>query len=63
MCRIGADYMRAVNEAIIKVVTSPGRKITVTEAKNILRNCGIFNVDNQIKEIYKNIVFKVSEIT
>ena len=55
--------MRAVNEAIIKVVISPSRKITATEAKNILRNCGIFNEDNPIKEIYKNILFKVSEIT
>lgn len=63
MCRIGADYMKTVNETIIKIATSPGRKITATEAKNILRNCGILNKDNQIKGVYKNIVFEVSDTT
>lgn len=63
MCKIGADYMRTVNETIIKVATSPIKKITVTEAKTILRNCGILNKDNQIKGVYKGMILKSSEVS
>ena len=63
MCKIGADYMRTVNETIIKVATSPIKKITVTEARTILRNCGILNKDNQIKGVYKGMVLKSSEVS
>ncbi len=63
MCKIGADYMRTVNETIIKVATSPIKKITVTEARTILRNCGILNKDNQIKGVYKGMILKSSEVS
>lgn len=62
MCRIGADDMKTINETIIRVATAPNKKITTTEAQNILRNCGILNRDNQIKGVYKNIVFKANEV-
>ena len=60
---IGADYMRTLNETIIKVATSPGKSLTKAEAKSILRNCGIFNKDNKIKSAYKNIVFETDRTT
>lgn len=62
MCRIGADDMRTINETITRVATAPNKKITATEAKTILRNCGILNRNNQIRGIYKNIVFKANEV-
>lgn len=55
--------MRTVNETIIKVATSPIKKITVTEARTILRNCGILNKDNQIKGVYKDMILKSIEVS
>ena len=61
MCIIGVDYMRTINETIVRVATSSNKKITATEAKTILRNCGILNKNNQVENAYKNIVFKADE--
>lgn len=61
MCKIGVDYMRTVNDTIIKIATSPTKKVTVTEARTILKKCGILNKDNQVKGVYKNIVLNSSE--
>lgn len=63
MCKIGADYMRTVNETIIRVATTPSKKITVAEAKSILRNCGILNKNYQIKNVYKDILLKSNEVS
>lgn len=52
--------MRTINETIIKVATSPGKSLTKSEAKSILRNCGILNKDNKIKNAYRNIVLEAS---
>ncbi len=62
MCGIGVDNMKTINETIVRVATTPNKGITTTEAKAILRNCGILNRDNQIKRVYKNIVFKANEV-
>lgn len=63
MCRIGVDYMRTVNDTIIKIATSPTKRITVTEARTILKKCGILNKDNRVKNAYKNIVLNSSEVS
>lgn len=57
MCGMGVDYMETINETIVRVATSPGKKISTAEAVTILKNCGILNKNNQIKGAYKNIVF------
>lgn len=61
MYRTGVDYMQAVNEAIIRVATSPGKKITEAEARGILKDCGIMGKNNQIKSVYKKIIVKSEE--
>ncbi len=53
--------MRTVNETIIRVATTPGKKITVADAKSILRNCGILNKNYQIENAYKDILLKSDE--
>ena len=55
--------MRTVNDTIIKIATSPTKKITTTEARTILKKCGILNKDNQVKGVYKNIVLNSSEVS
>lgn len=57
MCGIGVDYMETINETITRVATSPGKRISTAEAVTILKNCGILNKNNQIKGVYKDIVF------
>lgn len=61
MYNIGVDYMKTVNDTILKVATSPDKLITTLEAEYILRNCGILNKNNQIKNVYKDIVLKTSK--
>lgn len=63
MHEIGADYMKTVNETIIKVATSPNKKITTAEARTILRNCGILNKNNQIKTVYRAIIINKSRVS
>ena len=61
MRRIGVDYMRTTNETIMKIATSPNKSMTTTEAKTILRNCGILNSKNQVNSAYQNMIFKSGE--
>lgn len=61
MCRIGVDYMRTTNETIMRIATSPNKSMTTTEAKKILRNCGILNGKNQVNSAYQNMISKSSE--
>ena len=53
--------MRTTNETIMKIATSPNKSMTTTEAKTILRNCGILNSKNQVNSAYQNMIFKSGE--
>ena len=48
--------MVAINNTINKIINSPQKDITVSEAKKVLRECGILNGKNQIKPAYKSII-------
>lgn len=48
--------MVAINNTIDKIINSPQKKITTSEARRILRECGILNRKNEIEPVYKNII-------
>lgn len=50
--------MISINNSINKIIHSPQKKISTSEARKILRDCGIFNSKNQIKSAYKGIIIE-----
>lgn len=55
----GVDRMSTVASAINEILNSPTKKYTPEEAQLKLQDCGIFNRNNDVKPIYKNIVVKI----
>ena len=53
--------MSAVASAIDEVLRSPTKRYTKEEAQSILRNCGVFTRNNNVKPAYKDIVVKVDK--
>ena len=50
--------MSAVSAEINRIIESPTKKPTESEAIKILRSCGILNKKNGVKRAYKEILIK-----
>lgn len=58
MCKMGVDHMKATNETIVSVINSPTKRISSGEAKEILRNCGILDENNRVKDVCWDIIMQ-----
>lgn len=50
--------MVAISYKINKIIEKPQRKMTVDEAKDALKKCGVMNKNGEIKAIYRKILIK-----
>ena len=52
----GLKYKLDVFDKIDRIVQSPTKRLSKSEAIKILRSCGILNRDNDLNEAYKEIL-------
>ena len=55
--REGLRYRSAVSAEINRIIQSPTKNPTKSEAMKTLRSCGILNENNVLNEVYKEILF------
>lgn len=56
--RKGLKYMSAISAEIDRIIHSPIKNPTKSEANKILRACGILNNKNELEVAYKQILIK-----
>lgn len=61
MNKRGMKDMIALNYTINKVIEKPHKKISTSEAKEILKKCGVMTKRDNIKSAYKTILVRAED--